>query len=162
MHRLVEGLGYVIPGSLCYEHVDDLSQSVATVNDEIKAVRAGLDIGLKVAQGVKDLDLKLSEKSVLLPASSPAVRIIVKLLNAKGITIKAANSSEDLGIGVSAGRRRVASSMNSRIERGRKRASATHQLSKLVQGAVQLAKTGVATQQAYGHQGAGASPTQVD
>ena len=30
LHKLVETLGYIMPGSICFEHVDDFSQAVAS------------------------------------------------------------------------------------------------------------------------------------
>ncbi len=50
--EFVERLGYVVPGSVCFEHVDDLSQVVTAANGP--ALRKSLvDIGMAVHEGCR-------------------------------------------------------------------------------------------------------------
>ena len=46
-HRLVETLGFVMRGSICYEHVVDFSQVIAS-HSKAEMFHAGLAIGRKV------------------------------------------------------------------------------------------------------------------
>ncbi len=161
MHKLVKSLGYIIPNSVCYEHVDDLSQPVAFDGTEDDAVEHGVRLGLAVHTGVMELDLRISDKSLLLPSSSPVVKRIVKRLRTAGVRISAAASADDLGVQTAAGRRRVTSTMYKRISRGGRRAAGVRKICRVVQRAHVLGKTGVNPMQSYGHQGMGVSPTML-
>ncbi len=155
--RFVEAVSNVVPRSPCGVHVDDLSHVVALDDHGASAVAKGLTIGMMVAEGIKELDLRLSDKSVLLPASSPTAQAVVKGLREAGVGIRAAAVGEDVGIAATAGTRRVASTLDARIARGKRRAERVGYLCKKVKGAAKLGKTGVRPQQEYGHQAMGAS-----
>ena len=163
LHHLVEALGYVIPGPMCYEHVDDLSQVVSSLAAAYsRAVRDGVKLGMRVKNGLDNLDLKLSDKSVVVPSSSAVVRAVVEILRGKGVTISAASRAEDVGIEVAAGRRRVSAIQKRRIVKGGRRANgATHIAQTFHGAAVCIGKMGVAPQQSFGHQSMGSAPSNV-
>ncbi len=60
-----------MPGSICYEHVDDLSH-VLTCKCKAQLYNKAVEIGLAVKQGVQALDLQLASKSVI-TANSNAI-----------------------------------------------------------------------------------------
>ena len=63
--ELVQALGYVVPGSVCEEHIDDLSQFVANTC-RIQLFHDAALIGKAVKEGTAKLGLILSGKSTLL------------------------------------------------------------------------------------------------
>ena len=65
MFELVQALEYVVPGSVCEEHVDDLSQFV-TNTSRIQLFHDAALIGKAVKEGTAKLGLTLSCKSTLL------------------------------------------------------------------------------------------------
>ena len=65
MHKFVESLGYVFPGSTCNEHVDDLSQTIISPC-RMEVCHASLTVGGLVQEGVTEIDTNLSDKSVFL------------------------------------------------------------------------------------------------
>ncbi len=160
--RLVMAVSDVVPSSPCGVHVDDLSHVVCLDDDDAVAIKKGLEIGRKVAQEVADLDLRLSDKSVLVPASSRVVREIVSGLRSEGIKIRAANTGDDVGVATTGGTRRCAATLNARIKRARARAQRVGYLCTKVKSAAKLGRTGVQPMQQYGHQACGASRRQVD
>ncbi len=160
--RLVMAVSNVVPNSPCGVHVDDLSHAVCLDDDDAGAIRKGLEIGRSVAKEVADLDLRLSDKSVLIPASSNVVREIVRGLRNEGVKIKAANAGEDVGIATTGGTRRCAATLNERIRKARARAQRVGYLCTKVKSAAKLGRTGVQPMQQHGHQACGASRRQVD
>ncbi len=115
-----------------------------------------------MAEGVRELDLRLSEKSVLLPSSSEEVKAIVRGLRRAGVKIKGAAIGEDVGVEAAAGTRRTARTVDGRIAKGRKRADRVGHLCKKVKWAAKLGTTGVQPAHMYGHQAVGASRRQVN
>ena len=159
LNELLVKLNQVHPRSICYEHVDDLAQTI--VADAKQGKRIAMQVGRMVKKAVDDLDLTLSTKSVLLPRSSPVVREVVIKLQSEGIPIRAVSKGDDVGCGTAAGVRRVASTLDRRIARGAKRGQRNGRLVKVNRAAAALTITGTATQQRYGHTAQGASPAQV-
>ena len=96
MSRLSTGRPRVISKS--DEHVDDISHVLAG-DDRADVKKAGIEAGRLVSEGMSELDLQLSDKSVLLPASSATARSVVSILRREGVQIKAATQAEDVGIG---------------------------------------------------------------
>ena len=77
---LTENLTWVVPRSVCYQCVDDMSQ-VLTEDDPHEMVKEGLAIGRTVKEGIDRLDLRLADKSVILPAGDPVVDTQKKRVN---------------------------------------------------------------------------------
>ncbi len=65
MHKFVESVEIVFPGSICHEHVDDLSQAIISPC-RMEVYHASLTIGGLVQEGVTEIDTNLSDKSVFL------------------------------------------------------------------------------------------------
>ncbi len=160
LRGMVERLGYIIPGSLCYEHVDDLSQVVATHNGT--ALRKALvEIGLTVKEEVQRLELNLSSKSVALPKGDVHVEAAVVELRAAGVAIRTAGTADDLGGQVTAGRRRRVSTLRKRVGVAKVRAERIHHLAKRTRVATKLARPSLSSCQSYAHQGVGVSGTML-
>ena len=159
LHALVESLGYIMPGSICNEHVDDLSQIVTSSSKRL-LYDGCLQIGDQVQHGVKELDIFLSDKSVLL-SNTGIANLIASELNKRGITISVKDSAPDLGIETAAGRQRCAAGQNSRIKKAKARAKRGGYLTRIDSTAHKLGPTGVQPQQAYGHVAQGASRCQT-
>ncbi len=159
MHQLVEALGYVMPGSICYEHVDDLSQ-VLSCKSKMELYHASMRIGKVLKQGIQDIDVVLSTKSKAL-SNCNIVHAITKQLACNGLVIKAAQTADDLGIETAAGTRRVAATLNARIRKGNARGKRNGLLAKSNAKAHKLGPTGTQPMQSYGHAAQGASNTQV-
>ena len=64
MFTFVQSLGYILPGSVCYEHVDDLSH-VLQASSKAQLYNKAIEVGQAVEKGIKDLDLRLADNSVL-------------------------------------------------------------------------------------------------
>ena len=73
LYDLVRDMSNVIPGSVCREFVDDLSQVVAHKSRSV-VVKAGVTIGRIMQKGAKLLDLQIADKSVLIPKALPPGR----------------------------------------------------------------------------------------
>ncbi len=160
LHEMVRRLGYIVPGSICYEHVDDLSQ-VVTARSGPELRSALVAIGTAVGEEVAALDLKLSAKSVLLPRGDPEVELAAKTINAGGICIRTAASGEDLGVQCTGGRRRATGTLRRRITTTAVKAQRLHRLARRNKAAAKLARPGLGPKQSYGHQAMGASPSLV-
>ena len=160
MHKLVEALGYVLPGSICFEHVDDLSHILACKSRR-QLYDAAIEVGRLVKKGTIEADLILSEKSNLTSNCKDIAKAVVQLLNGENIQITLANTAVDVGIEVSAGTRRCVATQNTRIRKGGARAANIKKLVAIDSRALKLAPTGVAPQQGYGHEAQGSAPSQV-
>ncbi len=158
---MVEALGYVLPSSVCFERVDDLSH-VLVDKSRVAVLQAAVKAGCIVKGGVDELGLRLSDKSVILPAGSATAEAAAGAMREMGIPMRTVATADDLGIEAAAGRRRAVASTNVRIRRGAKRARRVHGLTKVFKEAAKLAPTGVAPMQSYGHVAQGASCSQVE
>ena len=159
LNELLVELNKVHPRSICYEHVDDLAHTI--VAGANRARSTAIMAGKLVAATVKDLDLTLSTKSVLLPGGSQVVKDVVRSLQRSGVPIRAATHGVDVGCDTSAAVRRVATTLNNRIKKSAKRGRRIGLLVKANAAAAKLTTTGTATQQRYGHTAQGASPAQI-
>ena len=83
--------GYVIPGSVCEEHIDDLSQ-FATRSSRIQLLHDAAQIGRKLRDGTAKLGLTLSCKSTLLANDKSMGKLIVGHFVAEGVLICQGNS----------------------------------------------------------------------
>ena len=83
MFELVQALVYVVLGSDCEEHIDDLSQFV-TNTSRIQVFRYAALIGKAVKEGTAKLGLHLSCKSALLANDNSLRKLIVGHLGEKG------------------------------------------------------------------------------
>ena len=125
--ELVQALGYVVPGSVCEEHIDDLSHFV-TNTSRIQLFHYAALIGKTVKEGTAKLGFTLSGKSTLLTNDKSLGKLIVGHLGDEGVPICLGISSTDLGIETAAGKRRCAANQCTRIWKGRRRAKRVNRL----------------------------------
>ena len=161
LFEFVRALGYVVPGSVCEEHIDDLSQFV-TNKSRMQLFHDAAKIGRAVKMGTAELGLTLSCKSTLLANDKSLGKLIVSHLENDGVPICLGTAATDLGIETTAGKRRCAASQWKRIWKGRRRAKRVHRLCKMNSEAHKLTMTGIHPVQIYGHTAQGASKAQVD
>ena len=159
LFELFQALGYVVPGSVCEEHIDDLSHFV-TNTSRMQLFQDAALIGK--AEGTAKLDLTLSGKSTLLANDKSLGKLIVGHLGDEGVPICLGKSATDLGIETAAGKRRCAANQWKRIWKGRRRAQRVNRLCKINSEAQQLTTTGIQLVQVYGHTAQGASTAQVN
>ena len=107
LFELVQALEYVVPGSVCEEHIDDLSQFV-TNTYRMQLFQDAALIGRAVQEGTAKLGLTLSGKSKLLANDKSLGKLIVGHLGDEGVPICLETSATDLGIETAAGKRRCA------------------------------------------------------
>ena len=84
VHKMVEGLGYIMPNSVGLGHVDDLSQVVAC-RSKAQLYDVALRIGSAVGEGVKEADIFLSDTSLMVSNCSTA-HVVSQALQAKDIS----------------------------------------------------------------------------
>ena len=161
MFELVQSLVYVIRGSVCEEHIDDLSQ-FATSSSRIQLVQHAAETGKEVRDGTAKLGLTLSCKSTLLANNKSLGKLIVGHLVADGVPMCQGTVATDLGIETAAGKRRCASNQWKRIWKGRRRAKRVYRLCRTNPTAPKLTMTGIHPVQVYGHTAQGASTAQVN
>jgi hypothetical protein len=159
LHNLVEGLGYIMPGSICFEHFDDLSHVLACKSKRV-LYDAAIKVGKAVDQGMRKLDLFLADKSCIVSNCSLG-KVVADELFKEGIPISYKKASDDLGLEVAAGTRRCAKTQLKRIGKGLWRSKGVRVLSKFTRKAHKLISTGIGPQQSYGHASQGASPDMV-
>ena len=131
---------------------------VLTEDDPHEMVKEGLAIGRTVKEGIDRLDLRLADKSVILPAGDPVAEKVARILKREGVPISTAVAAEDLGMGTRAAKCMTTITQKKRVNQTRKRANRGGDLTKSDHRAKFLAITGVAPKQMYGHQAQGASP----
>ena len=100
-------VGYVVPGSVCEEHIDDLSHFV-TNKSRMQLFQDAAKIGRAVKVGTAELGLTLSCKSTLLANNKSLGKLIVSHLETDGVPICLGTAATDLGIETAAGKRRCA------------------------------------------------------
>ena len=148
--RTDSSTGYAIPGSVCEEHIDDLSQ-FATSSSRIQLLRDAVKLGKKrLSAGTASLGRTLSCKSTLLANDKSLEKLIVDHLAADGVPICQGTAATDPGIVTAAGKK-CASHQWTRIWKGRRRAKRVHHLCKTNPVAQILTMTGVHLVQVYGH-----------
>ena len=153
-------LGYVVTGSVCEEHIDDLSQCVTNAS-RIRMFQDAALIGKAVKEGTAKLCLNLSCKS-----NAPGKRQIPGKADRwssgdEGVPICLGTSATDLGIETAAGKRRCAANQWKRIGKA-DAGPRVNRLRKMNSEAQKLTMTGTHPVQIYGHTAQGASTTQVN
>ena len=161
LFEFAQALGYVVPGSVCEERIDDLSHFV-TNKSRMQLFHDAARIGKAVKVGTAELALTLSCKSTLLANDKSLVKLIVKHLETDGVPICLGTAATDLGIETAAVKRRCAAGQWKRIWKGRRRAKRVNRLCKMSSEAQKLTMTGSHPVQIYGHTAQGASNAQVD
>ena len=161
LFEFVQALGYVVPGSVCEEHIDDLSHFV-TNKSRMQLFQDAAKIGRAVKVGTSELGLTLACKSTLLANDKSLGKLIVNHLETDGVSICLGTAATDLGIETAAGKRRCAASQWKRIWKGRRRAKRVNRLCQMNSEAQKLTMTDIHPVQIYGHTAQGASNAQVD
>ena len=160
LNDLMEKLSVVDPEFPCSSHVDDLSH-VLIGESEADLKSKLLKAGRLVGDETKRLQLELSEKSTLLP-DNQNTRAVVKVLLGEGVQIKTGKTCDDVGVQMTGGGNRRASTLNKRIEvSGADRAKRTRGIVKMNPAAIKLTMPGTNSVQVYGHQAQGVSGMQM-
>ena len=141
LFEFVQALGYVVPGSVCEEHIDDQSH-FDTNKCRMQLFQDAPKIGRAVKIGTAELGLTLSCKSTLLANDKSLGKLIVKHLETDGVSICLGTAATDLGIETAAGKRSAASQWK-RIWKGRRRAKRVNRLCKMNSEAQKLTMTGI-------------------
>ena len=118
LFELVQPLGYVILGSVCEEHIDDLSQ-FGTSASRIQLLH---DVAQNRQRGERRYSLTLLCKSTLQANDKSLVKLIVSHLVAEEVPICQGTPVTHLGIEPAARKRRCASNQLKRMWKGRRRA----------------------------------------
>ena len=114
LFELVQALGYVVPGLVCEERIDDLSQFI-TKTCRMQLFQDAALVGRAVREGTAKLGLALSGKSTLLANDKSLGKLIVGHLGDGGVPICFRTSA--------AGKRRCAANQWKRIWKGRRKAN---------------------------------------
>ena len=128
MFELVQLLGHVVPGSVCEEHIDDLSQFV-TSSSRVQLSHDAAQIGKDVRVGTARLGLTVSCKSALLANDNTLGKLIVGHLEAESKT--------------TVEKRTCASNLWKRSWTGRRRAKRVNRPCKMNPDAQKLAMLGI-------------------
>ena len=160
LFEFVQALWYVVAGSVCEEHIDDLSHFV-TNKSRMQLFQDAVKIGRAVKVGTAELGLTLSCKSTLLANDKSLGKLIVSHFETDGVPICLGTAATDLGIETAAGKRRCAASQWKRIWKGRRRAKRVNRLCKMNSEAQKLTMTGIHPVRTHGHTAQGASNAQV-
>ena len=129
LFELVQALGYVVPGAVYKEHIDDLSQFVTNMS-RIQLFQDAALVGKAVKEGTVKLGLTLSGKSTLLANDKSLGKLIVGHFGDEGVPICLGTSATDLGIETAAVKSRCAANQWKRIWKGRRRAKRVNRLCK--------------------------------
>ena len=139
--ELVRPLGYVVLGSVCKEHIDDLSQFV-TNTCRIQLFQDAALIGKVVKEGTAELGLTLSCKSTLLANDKSLGKLLVGHLGAEGVPVCLGTSATDLVIEAAEVKRICAANQWKRMWKGRRRAKRVNRPCKINSEAQKLTMTG--------------------
>ena len=129
LSELVQALGYVVPGSVCEEHIDDLSPFV-TSTSRMQLLHDAALIGKAVKDGTAKLGLTLSCKSTLVANDKSLGRLVVSHLVVGGVRICPGAAATELGIETVAVKRRCAANQSA-SGKGRRRAKRVYRLCKM-------------------------------
>ena len=160
MFTFAQSLGYIMPGSVSHEHVDDLNQSLVS-RSKAKLNSKSIELGIAVKKAIHELDFKLADKHSSLSMTMGWGNALRTTLQSKGVTMKIAKIAADPGIETAAGTQRCAATQNRRTDRGSTMAQGNRTLSKINAKAHCLGPTGTHNQQSYGHTAQGASGHQA-
>ena len=152
LFELVQALGFLVPGSVCEEHIDDLLHFV-TNTSHMQLFQDVALIGKAVKEGTAKLGLTLSGISTLLANDKSLGKLIVGHLGDEDVPICLGTSATDLGIETAA-----ANQWETHMERQTR----VNRLCKISSEAQKLTMTGIHLVQIYGHTAQGASTAQVN
>ena len=102
-----------LQGHFSSEHVDDISQ-ITIRQAEHEAVRIAIAQGIRLAEGMEERQLTISDKSVVVRNCHAAARRVAKLITMAGYPLQAVRQAEDLGITTTAGGVRAVQSSTKR------------------------------------------------
>ena len=136
--------------------VDDISQAVVAGRDiVVSTVRAAHDLYLRLVRE----DCVISNKTVILSASKKNRAAIARMLHRRGVRVTPTTVGKDLGVGTSAGVRRVNKVLKARMFSIRGRLMRIRMLTMVNKAAARLYSTGAWAAGTYGKEAMGVSPT---
>jgi hypothetical protein len=141
------------------QHVDDVS-NLAVGRNEDELVGRAVKYAVHFADIMKTLRMTISCKSVVVPASSAAIRI-AKILQKVGIPMKCESVGVDIGVDTSSSSSRTTTKQQERLDAGAKKARRCDTLSKKNAGVRRAAITGIQPTQEYGFTAVGMAPTSI-
>ena len=128
LHPVLADLA-TVQGHFSSEHVDDISQISIRMNEK-DAIHTAIAQGIKLAEGMAERDLTISDKSVVVSNNFQAAKKVARLISQAGYPLKAVKHAEDLGVSTSAGGRRVVHSGHKRCSKAKRRAARVGRLSR--------------------------------
>ena len=139
--------------------VDDLSQR--TQGPESLVTRMAEACAVELAQGIADRGGKVSNKSIIMASSSRLAKRVQTSLEARGFSLKVAQTGRDLGVDATCTKRRSIKVFKHRYRLGMNRAARIASLTRVTKKAKKLANTGARPQLTWGHQAKGVAPTMI-
>ena len=115
--RIARGYPRAPPGS----HVDDISQIFSCPSGPV-AVRWAVGAAAILADEVRELGLRFSGKSMILPGASRHAATAARIIQSAGIPIRLGRRGKDLGVETTGGRRRCGAIQASRVQKAKVRA----------------------------------------
>ena len=153
---------YVVPGSVCEEHVDDLSQFVTNTSRTQLFHDAAPD-GKAVEEGTAKLGPTLSCKSTLLANDKSLGKLSVGHFGDEGVPICSGTPVTDLGGRNRSGEREMCSKpMETHMERQTMDQKSSPSMQKMNSEAQELTMTSIHPVQVCGHTAQGTSTAQVN
>ena len=107
LFEFVQAPGYVVPGSVCEEHIDDLSHLCYEQEPYATFPGHAARIGRAVKVGTAELGSTLSCKSTLLANDKSLGKLIVSHLETDGVPIYLGTAATDLGIETACGEKEM-------------------------------------------------------
>ena len=142
-----------------YQHVDDMTNMIAPLNDSRLAITA-IEYAIEFKRQSDKLKLTISDKSTIIP-DNEVTRKISRVLNRASIPVKVAECGVDIGVDSSSGTRRTTKKQGERVKEGKRRAARSSILVKYDPRAKTAALTNIDKAQVYGYTAVGASPTTI-
>ena len=140
--------------------VDDIKQTAYGRGAALEQVM--VEAGHELHQGLTELGNIVSvKKTTILTSKLSLSKGIAGRLRARGIYFKVASYAKDLGIGTTAGVRRITRFLDLRIRSVRNRVNRIKILNRIDQRAGRLYNTGALPQASYGKEAMGVSPSQL-
>ena len=160
LYELLETMHVQHPKAAPRQYVYDLAQqAVADSQEELYKILRPAACAL--ADGLRALELCISDKSTAYPAGTEAVHRLASAMRARGTPIRVAATVRDLGLPTGATRKRAGGMASARLKQGRARAERAAKMAGTNRKyAARLATTGALPQATWGLE-LGASPTVV-
>ena len=115
------------PGTKVYQHVDDLSQLMWHDSDA-ELAKSAAPIVKQWAIDIRDkLKMECSDKNVIIPPGMPA-RVVQKALLEQGVVVRIAAHGKDVGVDVTAGKKKKTKTLKDRANAATKRARNINEL----------------------------------